>query len=148
MVFIVPSTNSKLLQLFESMVMFFGLCNSLSTFQWMMNSVFTDMLSKGWIIIYMDDILILSGNKKDHCEWTQHVLARLKQHNLYLKPEKCSFDIQEVEFLRLIICPNHLAMDPTKLDGIRNWKMLHWLVLLATCWGNYLAFGSKSALQS
>jgi Reverse transcriptase (RNA-dependent DNA polymerase) len=46
--------------LFEPMVMFFGLCNSPPTFQAMMNDIFKDMLHKGWVIIYMDDILIFS----------------------------------------------------------------------------------------
>lgn len=87
-----------------------------------MNSIFADMLSKGWIVIYMDDILIFSDNEKDHHERTRRVLARLKQHDLYLKPEKCSFDVQEVEFLGLIIHPNHLAMDPTKLNRVCDWK--------------------------
>jgi hypothetical protein len=38
-----------------------------------------------------------------------------------LKAEKCKFDVQEVEFLGLIIKPNHLSMDPTKLAGIKDW---------------------------
>lgn len=122
--FAVPGTDGKPPQLFKPTVMFFGLCNSPSTFQQMMNSIFTNMLSEEWIVIYMDDILIFLGNKKDHHERIRRVLARLKQHNLYLKPEKCSFDVQEVEFLGLIICPNHLAMDPTKLDRVHNWKTL------------------------
>jgi len=52
--------------LFEPMVMFFGLCNSPATFQNMMNDIFRDMLDEGWIIIYMDDILIFSANLEEH----------------------------------------------------------------------------------
>jgi len=40
---------------------------------------------------------------------------------LYLKAEKCKFDVQEVEFLGLIIKPDQLTMDLTKLTGIREW---------------------------
>jgi len=50
----------------EPMVMFFGLCNSPATFQNMMNDIFRDMLDEGWIIIYMDDILIFLANQEEH----------------------------------------------------------------------------------
>jgi hypothetical protein len=52
--------------LFELTVMFFGLCNSPATFQAMMNDIFRDMLNEGWLIIYMDDILIYSNDPKEH----------------------------------------------------------------------------------
>jgi hypothetical protein len=52
--------------LFEPTVMFFGLCNSLATFQAMMNDIFRDMLNKGWLIIYMNNILIYSNDPKEH----------------------------------------------------------------------------------
>jgi len=51
-------------------------------------------------------------------------LERLREHNLYLKAEKCKFDVQEVEFLGLIVKPDQLTMDPTKLAGIREWPAL------------------------
>jgi hypothetical protein len=52
--------------LFELTVMFFGLCNSLATFQAMMNDIFRDMLNEGWLIIYMDNILIYSNDPEEH----------------------------------------------------------------------------------
>ena len=57
--------------LFEPMVMFFGLCNSPATFQAMMNEIFKDMLAEGWIVIYMDDILIFSKDREKHRERTK-----------------------------------------------------------------------------
>jgi len=107
--------------LFEPMVMFFGLYNSLATFQNMMNDIFRDMLDEGWIVIYMDDILIFLVDPEEHRKWRLQVLERLREHDLYLKAEKCKFDIQEVEFLGLIMKPDQLTMDPTKLASIREW---------------------------
>jgi hypothetical protein len=52
--------------IFEPTVMFFGLCNSLATFQAMMNNIFRNMLNEGWLIIYMDDILIYSDDPEEH----------------------------------------------------------------------------------
>jgi RNase H-like domain found in reverse transcriptase/Reverse transcriptase (RNA-dependent DNA polymerase) len=108
--------------LFEPTVMFFGLCNSPpATFQAMMNDIFKDMIDEGWIVIYMDDILIFSEKLPNHQERTRRVLEQLREHDLYLKPEKCKFDVQEVEFFGLIVQPNRLSMDPTKLAGIKDW---------------------------
>jgi hypothetical protein len=44
--------------LFEPTVMFFGLTNSPTTFQMMMNTIFQKKVSQGWLSIYMDDIAI------------------------------------------------------------------------------------------
>jgi len=51
--------------LFEPLVMFFGLCNSLATFQNMMNNIFVMETNEGWILIYIDDILIFSQRKEE-----------------------------------------------------------------------------------
>jgi hypothetical protein len=107
--------------LFEPTVMFFGLCNSPATFQAMMNNIFRDMLNEGWLIIYMDDILIYSSDPEEHRKRTLRILARLRENDLFLKAEKCKFDVKEVEYLGLIISKNKIAMDPTKLAGIRDW---------------------------
>src|SRR6266700_6028347 len=57
--------------LYEPTVMFFSLCNSPATFQAMMDSIFKDEVHKGWIIIYMDDLLIFSKTKKTLEEQTR-----------------------------------------------------------------------------
>ena len=98
-----------------------GLMNSPATFQALMNELFKDMIAKGWLVIYMDDMLLFSKDSKIHKERTKQVLARLREHNLFLKPEKCYFDVNEVEFLGLIVKPDTLAMDPVKLQGIKDW---------------------------
>ncbi|KAJ8455645.1 hypothetical protein ONZ51_g12371 [Trametes cubensis] len=108
--------------LFEPTVMFFGLCNAPATFQNMMNDLFRDMLQEGWMVIYMDDILIFSDNVEDHHERTRRALHWLKDSDLFLKAEKCEFDRQEVEFLGSIIRPGVVAMDPVKLKAIIEWE--------------------------
>ena len=83
--------------------MFFGLCNSPATFQAMMNDLFSDMIEEGWLVIYMNDMLLFSKDIETHRERTRRVLQCLRENDLYLKPEKCLFDVDEVEFLGLII---------------------------------------------
>ena len=59
--------------------------------------------------------------KKDLEDRTKRVLQRLKEHDLYLKPEKCKFERTKVEFLGTIISENMIRMDRIKLAGIRDW---------------------------
>ena len=59
---------------FESTVMFFGLTNSPATFQHFTNDLFRDMIAEGWLVIYMNDLLIFSSDNATHTEQTKCVL--------------------------------------------------------------------------
>jgi hypothetical protein len=107
--------------LFEPLVMFFGLCNSPATFQNMMDHIFVIELDKGIVIIYMDDILIPAATLEELEEITKIVLQRLKDNDLYLKPEKCEFARLRIEYLGMIIEQGKLKMDPKKVNAIIDW---------------------------
>jgi len=87
--------------LFEPLVMFFGLTNSPATFQALMNFIFSDLIAAGKVAVYLDDILIFSMTLEEHREVVKEVLRRLQEHDLYLCPEKCEFEKEEVEYLDL-----------------------------------------------
>ena len=104
--------------------MFFGLTNSPATFQTMMDKVFKDEFDLGNVFIYMDDILITTkGNLKQHQQEVAHVLKKLQDNDLFLKPEKCSFHIKEVEYLGVIVGQGKVKMDPVKVKGIKDWPI-------------------------
>ena len=63
--------------LFEPLVMFFGLTNSPATFQTMMNDLFRDLISRGKVIVYMDDIMIFSRTLEEHRRIVNEVLKIL-----------------------------------------------------------------------
>jgi hypothetical protein len=107
--------------LFEPMVMFFGLCNSPATFQTTMNELFKELIDKGVVIVYLDDILIFTKTIEEHQEIVKQVLKILKDNNLYLKPEKCKFEQTKIKYLGTIISEGHVEMDPVKIKGIMNW---------------------------
>ncbi|ESK82308.1 reverse transcriptase-rnase h-integrase [Moniliophthora roreri MCA 2997] len=102
--------------------MFFRLSNSPATFQAFMNNVLSDFINEGWCVVYMDNILIFSNDPEDHRERTKRLMWRIQKHDLYLKPEKCEFDVKEVVFLGMVIQPGHIAIDPIKLTGIAEWE--------------------------
>ncbi len=78
--------------LFKPTVMFFGLTNSLATFQSMMDDIFQEEIAQGWLRIYMDDAIIATeDNPEEHTTKVHHFLSKLQRHDLFLKPEKCRF---------------------------------------------------------
>ena len=88
-----------------------------------MDTIFRELVSTGEVIVYMDDILIVTpDNLTHHRQLVHQVLTKLEEHNLYLKPEKCVFEVPEVEYLGLIIGYRKIRMDPVKVGGVEGWK--------------------------
>ena len=106
---------------FEPLVMFFSLCNSPSTFQTMMNEIFTDM--EDVVVVYIDDIMIFTkmDNPKEHDKIVLEVLRCLEENDLYVKPEKCTFCTTEVDFLRMIVGKDGIKMNQEKVKAILDW---------------------------
>ncbi|KAF8697560.1 hypothetical protein AX14_001336 [Amanita brunnescens Koide BX004] len=107
--------------LFEPLVMFFGLTNSPATFQTMMNDIFRKEIAEGWVVIYMDDIVVHSKDIHEHRKHVSRILHILQENKLSLKPEKCWFDKEEIEFLGIIMSRDSVKMDPAKVQAIIKW---------------------------
>ncbi|WVZ71456.1 hypothetical protein U9M48_020042 [Paspalum notatum var. saurae] len=107
--------------LYEYPVMSFGLTNAPAFFMYMMNSVFMNELDK-FVVVFIDDILIYSKNEKEHEEHLRVVLTRLREHKLYAKFSKCAFWLKEVGFLGHILSEKGVAVDPSKVKDVLNWK--------------------------
>src|SRR5882724_8842800 len=102
--------------------MFFGLMNSPATFQTMMNDIFKELIDKGVVTIYMDDIHIFgSRTKEQHHEIVVQVLDIFHKHHLYLKAEKCTFEQPTVKYLGLILLEGCVQMDLVKVTGVQEW---------------------------
>ena len=114
--------------LYEPNVMFFGLTNSPATFQAMMDHILQPWADK-WALEdvkgswYMDDVLVASRNKKKHQQATHELLEILAANDLFLKPEKCVWEQQRVDYLGLILEEGVTCMDPAKIAGIATWPM-------------------------
>ena len=86
-----------------------------------MDEIFADMTDEGIVIIYMDDVFIFAPEEITLTENTKGVLARMRENNLFLKPAKCEFNKEKVEYLGMVIEEGKISMDPGKLKGIQNW---------------------------
>jgi len=79
--------------LFKPVVMFFGLTNLPATFQTMMNNIFRDLINKGDVATFIDDVLAGTETKEGHDELVEKILRRLEEHDLYVKLEKCKWKV-------------------------------------------------------
>ena len=104
---------------YEFLVMPFGLANAPAQFQSMMNEIFSKQLGN-YVLVYLDDIVIYSKNRKDHARHIDEVMTILRENKLYCKPEKCHFYQESIKYLGYIISADGVKMDPAKVSPVRS----------------------------
>jgi len=72
----------------EPMVMFFGLTNSLVTFQTMMNNLLRDIIETGDVAVFIDDVVVGTEIEEEHNDIVEKVLRRMAENDLFVKLEK------------------------------------------------------------
>jgi len=102
----------------EPTVMFFGLTNSLATFQAMMNELLRDLINTGKVAVFIDDVIVGMETEEGHDELVAEVIRRLKENDLYVRPKKCKWKVREVEFLGVVIGPEGIKMEKEKVKGV------------------------------
>ena len=105
---------------YEYMVMPFGLCNALSTFQTILNAIFWPHLRK-FILVFFDDILIYSTTWDCHLNHVRQALEILKQQRFFVKASKCNFGQQELEYLGHIVTCHCVKVDEQKISAMVSW---------------------------
>jgi len=103
---------------FEPTVMFFGMTNLPVIFQAMMNEILRDMINKGKVAAFVDDVLIGTETEERHDEIMEEVLKRLEENDLYIKLEKYVWKVQKIGFLGVVIGPNGIEIEKEKVDGV------------------------------
>ena len=98
----------------------FGLTNSPASYSRLMNECLGS-LNMTICIIYLDDLIIFSNTFDEHMERLDKVFTKLKECNLKLAPEKCSFFKEKVTFLGHVVSKDGIETDPSKIDKIKNW---------------------------
>ncbi len=96
-----------------------------------MNTIFRELITDGSMTVYMDNMVIHmvtcpGETEEDHV--TQHrtivnqVLAKLDEHDLYLNPEKCDFELPHIDFLGVRVIHGTVQMEQGKVDKVKEWK--------------------------
>ncbi|KAL0534659.1 hypothetical protein IC582_028950 [Cucumis melo] len=99
----------------------FGLTNAPETFCTLTNQVFHEYLDK-FVVVYLDDIVVYSTTMEEHRDHLQKVFQKLKENQLYVKREKCSFAQEWINFLDHVIECGRIGMKEGKIAAaIRDW---------------------------
>jgi len=106
---------------YKPVVIFFGMKNSSTTFQDMMNEILRDMINKGKVAAFVDDVLVGTEMEEGHNDIVEEVLRRLEENDLYVKSEKCVWKVQKVNFLGVVMDQERIEMKEEKVVGVLNW---------------------------
>ena len=109
---------------FEPTVMFFGLTNSLATFQTMMNRLLRDLINTRKVVAFIDNIIVGIESEEGHNKLVEEIIKRLEKNDLYIKLEKCKWKVKEVGFLGVVIGPNGIKIEKEKVKGVLEWPTL------------------------
>lgn len=107
---------------FEWKVLPQGLTNAPASFSKAMAKVFEKSLGD-FVLIYLDDILILSKSADEHLDHLRSVLDTLRTHKLCAKMSKCKFMLQQVKYLGHILSPEGIQADPAKVQTLRDFPL-------------------------
>ena len=83
--------------------MFFGMTNLPTMFQSMINEILRDMINKRKVAAFVDNVLIGTETEEGYDEIVKEILKRLEKNDLYVKPEKCTWKVQKVNFLGVVM---------------------------------------------
>ncbi|MBW0520727.1 hypothetical protein O181_060442 [Austropuccinia psidii MF-1] len=104
--------------IYEYTRMPFGIKNARAHFQRMMDTIFQEEILEGWIIVYIDDIIIYSVTWEDHVQYIDRVLSKGIPINLKISLKKCNFGQQELLALGNKVTVLSLEIDQNKLASV------------------------------
>ncbi|MBW0591723.1 hypothetical protein O181_131438 [Austropuccinia psidii MF-1] len=104
--------------IFEYLRMPFGIKNAPSHYQRMMNTIFPEELSEGWLIIYIDDIIICSETWDSHLSRLERVLQKVVQVNMKISLKKCHFSYSKLKALGHVVSELSLGIEKNKVAAV------------------------------
>lgn len=108
---------------YEFTCMPFGLVNAPAELQRQVNHDFEEPIKEGWLVVYMDDVLIFSRHAQEHLRHLRRALQLVREKQWVLNKEKCSFFMQTITFLGHRVSAAGVQPDPLKIEAIRSWPL-------------------------
>ena len=105
---------------YECDTMPFGATNAPATFQRLMHDCLGE-LNMNWCVVYLDDIIIFSDTKEEHLKRLEAVFQKLCAAGLKLKPSKCFFFREEIEYLGHVVSGKGISTNPKKIEAVAKW---------------------------
>lgn len=99
----------------------FGMCNSPASFQRFINCIFKDFIDQGIVLVYMDDLVIPSIDRKEGLIKLKTILDRASEYGLKIKWNKCQFLQSKIEYLGYEIKNNKISPSKAKSKAVLNY---------------------------
>ena len=103
---------------YEWLVAPMGMASMPGVWSRLMNKLFGKL---SFCVVYMDDICICSKTIEEHADQLRQVFLILRREKMYCRREKCSFAMNEVEYLGHVITRDGVTVDPRKISAIEKW---------------------------
>ena len=88
-----------------------------------MNELLRDLINTGKVGSFINDIMVGTETEEGHNELVEEILRRLEGNDLYVKPEKCKWKVREVDFLEVVLGPEGIKMEETKVKVVLDWPV-------------------------
>jgi len=89
----------------------------------MMNEILRDLINKGKVVAFVDNVLVGTETEEGHDEIMEEVLRRLEENDLYVKPEKYTWKVKKLPFLGVVMGEGKVEMEEDKVKGVLKWPM-------------------------
>ncbi|MBW0520789.1 hypothetical protein O181_060504 [Austropuccinia psidii MF-1] len=103
---------------YEYLRMPFGIKNEPSHFQIMLNEILPEEISEGWLIIYIDEIIVCSKEWEEHMYRLSRVLTKIQSVNMKISLKKCHFGFKELKALGHVLSGLSLGIDKSKVAAV------------------------------
>ena len=116
-----------------------------------MNTILAKLLDI-FMVVYLDDVMILSQTLEDHVEDVKLVLDTLNEAGMILNLSKCEFFTTDVRFVGHIISADGVRPDPRNIQKVLDWPTLRMIINvgefnnLANYYASYIKNFAKLAL--
>ena len=101
----------------------FGLCNTLATFQQLMQNCLGE-LNLIYCLIYLDDLIMFSWTAEEHLHQLHVVFDQLREYNLKLKLLKCNLFKEEINYLAHRVSKQGILLSNANLKAIAECMLL------------------------
>ena len=110
------------LDFYECEKMPFGASNVPATFQRLVENCLGD-LNLRWCVVYLDDIIVYGKSPEEILERLGAVFEKLRKAGLKLKPSKCEFFKEQIQFLGHIVSKEGISTCPEKVHAVQEWPI-------------------------
>ena len=84
----------------------------------MINNLLRDLVVEENVAGFINDVMIVTETEEGHNKIVEKVLRRLEENNLFVKLEKCVWNVREVGFLEVVIGEDRVRMEKKKVQGV------------------------------